>query len=167
MIFVHTGYLMDAKRARHAAAVAREQVAFEKAHPEAIQVLSRTTLISAALRDQMPAIARTAYRVIRGKATGPESLYRLTLEAVLDYHDRFGATLVEFDDLESDHLQTACERVLAAFTPGSVAVGADAILPDSPPAGFAREILDALDRAVHVAHGGWEATAGQAAPPAS
>ncbi len=158
MVFVHTGYLMDSKRARHAAAVAREQAAFEKAHPETIQVLSRTTLISAALRDQMPAIARTAYRVIRGTATGPESLYRLTLEAVIDYHDRFGATLAEFDDLQSDRLQTACERVLAAFAPATDAVGAAAIFPDTPPAGFAREILDSLDRAVHVAHGGWETT---------
>jgi len=163
MIFVHTGYLMDSKRARHAAAVAREQAAFERAHPEAIQVLSRTTLIAAALREQMPAIARTAYGVIRRKATGPETLYRLTLEAVLDYHDRFGATLVDFDELQADRLQTACERVLAAFTPSPAAAGAAAILPDSPPAGFAREILDALDRAVHVAHGGWETTEGQAA----
>lgn len=164
LIFVHTGYLMDSKRARHAAAVAREQAAFEKANPAAIQVLSRATLISAALRDQMPVIARTAYSVIRGKATGPESLYRLTLAGVLDYHDRFGATLAEFDDLQADRLRTACERVLAAFSP---AAGAAALLPDSPPAGFAREILDALDRAVHVAHGGWETTAGQAAGPAS
>ena len=90
-----------------------------------------------------------------------QTLGLITLAAVGDYQDRFGAELAEFDDVQADHLEKSCERVLAgnghaAATPGE----ADAPPLDEPPPGFAREILDALDRSVNVAHGGWETADG-------
>jgi radical SAM superfamily enzyme YgiQ (UPF0313 family) len=172
MMFVHTGYRMDCLRARHSSAIARDQAAIEKAHPDRIQVLSDRTRISPALRDQMPAIARAAHGAIRPHIGTREALFARTLEAIVDYHDRFGATLVAFDEVQADHLAMACERVLAKAAAGTGAGAAGtadpgdaaAVGPDGdigsvrggPPAGFAREILDALDRAVNVAHGGWE-----------
>ena len=161
MMFVHTGYLMDVLRAGHASVIAREQAALETGHPEVLQVLSSTTLISPAIRDQMPAIARAAFGAIRPAAADREALFRLVLEAVVDYHDRFGATLATFDDVQADYLQMACERVLAkagatTAAPGNASADAGPMPTDGPPPGFAREILDALDRAVNVSHGGWE-----------
>ena len=157
MMFVHTGYLMDVMRARHSSAIARQQAALEKEHPEVLQPLSRNTLVSPALRQHMPDVARRAFAVVRPKVASREALFRRVLEAVGDYHDRFGAGLQAFDDVEADRLSLACERVLAKIGEAGPDREADeAGLPDAPPPGFAREILDALDRAVNVARGGWE-----------
>lgn len=155
MMFVHTGYVMDCLRAGYASSIAREQAALETAHPEVIQSLSSTTLVSAAIREHMPAISRRAFGVIRPRVADRVTLFRLVLDAVVDYHDRFGAALADFDDVEADRLSLTCERVLARTVqaPGASAGGP---APDVPPPGFAREILDALDRAVNVAGGGWE-----------
>jgi len=156
MMFVHTGYLMDVLRAVHASAIAREQAALERAHPEVLQGLSQATLMSPAMREHMPAIARRAFGVVRPRVADREALFRLVLEAVADYHDRFGATLEAFDDVEADRVALACERVLAKAGQGTGAGAGKTDLPDAPPPGFAREMLDALDRAVNVAQGGWE-----------
>jgi len=168
MMFVHTGYWMDCLRARHASAIARDQAALEKSQPQRIQALSKQTLISVALRDRMPEIARAAYARIRPQVASREELFARTLEAIIDYHDRFGATLETFDEVHADHLSMACDRVLARAA-GTAEVGGGNASQDlqaqdgnfgslaaGPPPGFAREILDALDRAVNVAHGGWE-----------
>lgn len=173
MMYVHTGYRMDYLRARHAAAIARDQAALERANPGLVQVLSRRTHVAQAVRDRMPDIARVAYNAIRPHVTDRATLFAATLSAVIDYHDRFGQTLDEFDDVQADRVATSCERVLAARasapTPADEAVLSDgpstSDAPSSdeglssmggPPGGFAREILDALDRAINVAHGGWE-----------
>lgn len=163
MMFVHTGWRMDCLRARHAAAVARDQAALERTTPDAVQVLSRRTRISQAFRDRMPEIARAAYGAIRPHAAGRRILFARTLEALIDYHDRFGEALAGFDAVQADRLATCCERVLAQATAaseeaaGPTADGGDDAMPlCGPPAGFAREVMDALDRAVNAAHGGWE-----------
>jgi radical SAM superfamily enzyme YgiQ (UPF0313 family) len=158
MMFVHTGFRMDALRARHASAIARDQAALERSQPDRVRVLSRRTRISQALRDRMPEIARAVYAAIRPHVATRRALFARTLEALVDYHDRFGETLDAFDTVQADRVATACERVVARAlddADAGAAEPADA-LPDAPPPGFAREILDALDRAVNVAHGGWE-----------
>jgi hypothetical protein len=155
--YAQGAYLLDERIARLTSAIARDQAAWERAHPEEIRVLPRTTAVSAAVREWMPAIAARAWRIIRGRVAEREAIYRLTLAAVGDYHDRFGAALTEFDDLQADHLERSCERVLASdgyAAPTPAHQGAPP--PDGPPPGFAREILDALDRSVNVAQGGWE-----------
>jgi hypothetical protein len=163
MMFVHTGWRMDCLRARHAAAIARDQAALERTRPDAVQALSRRTRISEAFRDRMPEIARAAYGAIRPHAASRRSLFAQTLAALIDYHDRFGETLADFDAVQADRLAVCCDRVTAqtvatreAADPNEAGATEDVMPLDGPPAGFAREILDALDRAVNVAHGGWE-----------
>jgi hypothetical protein len=160
MMFVHTGYVIDAKRARYASLIAREQAALERAHPEMIRPLTAETLVSAALREKMPLIARKVYEILRPHTSDRETLFRLTLTVVVDYHDRFGATFTDVDALGLQNLELTCERVLAAAKLDGCTDARDSeLLPlSAPPSGFSREILDAMDRAVHVARGGWETT---------
>ncbi len=160
MMFVHTGWRMDCLRAQYAASIARDQAALERERPECIQVLSRRTRISQAFRDCMPDIARAAYAAIRPHVADRPALFARTLQALVDYHDVFGETLVDFDSVQADRLVICCERVLAKGhdneRAGAGTSDADQMPEQGTPPGFAREILDALDRAVNVAHGGWE-----------
>jgi len=65
---------------------------------------------------------------------------------MLDFSDRFGDTFEVYDEFQKEHLKSACER----------AVGTDVLeeacttitLAETPPPGFTREIMDALDNAV-------------------
>ena len=161
MMFVHTSYFMDQMRGLHSSSVAREQARFERAHPEGIRVLSRGTPVAAAVRAELPAIVRQAYQAVRAKVAERHAVYDLTLEAVTDFHDRFAAVLTAFDEVAAEQLRQACDRVLSARDrvggPAAEACDAEPLPLDAPPAGFERELRDALDRTLYVANRGWEA----------
>jgi hypothetical protein len=79
------------------------------------------------------------------QATGHrDTLYRAVVEAVVDYHDRFGDSCDPFDDYQRDALVKSCDRVLGRLAPASSAEAA--ALGSEPPPGFTREILDAMDQ---------------------
>lgn len=158
MMFMHTGYLMDVKRAKHASAIARDQAARERADPSLVQLLPTSTPLPQAVRDQAPAIARAAWDALKGEVHGRDGLMRLAIAALVDYTDRFGQDLEAFDETHAGHVRASCERVLAAhdqamLSEGGVWTGNG----DGMPSGFARELLDALDRTLHMSNGGWDA----------
>lgn len=159
MMFVHTGYWMDLRRASHAGAVARDQARREREDPASVRALPCTTPLASAVREQMPALAAAAWASLRSSVTGREAFMRVAVSALVDYNDRFGSVLGAFDAAHAEHLRRSCERALAQSVPAGCGDGEafEGAPGDGPPRGFARELLDALDRAVRTSRGGWEA----------
>jgi len=64
-----------------------------------------------------------------------------------DYTDRFGESFERFDEYHLDYVNESCDRILAHISlsqPG----GRPDLPEEHPPAGFEREVLDALDHAI-------------------
>lgn len=141
-IFLYTRYIMDRIRDTHSIAVAREQAAWERANADGVTVLPPEVPLSANFREHYKDIFRTAYLRVRQSASSMEELYRVVLDAMIDYSDRLDS-IEEFDDVQRENITLCCERSLAkprgALEPGDLA------FPESPPFGFEREMLDALD----------------------
>ena len=146
-IFLYTCFLMDHMRARHDAAVAREQAAWERDHPGELLPEETGAALAPAVHEHAEEIARAAYDALHPRIGAGEPLYRAAVESIIEYSDRFGPGLHVFDEIEQGRLRDICERVPQA--------GAPAAAPgDRPPPGFARDILDAVDRALRVRAGG-------------
>ena len=150
-IFAWTFYAMEEAQARIAAGWARRLAARERATP--VATLPTDVPIPEAVRDQAGDILRAAYLRVRPRVARKERLYRTVAGAVLDYLDRFGATFQELDETQRQALHASCDRILArlphAEEPGAAAEESE--LPaHRPPAGFTRELLDALDRELRV-----------------
>jgi hypothetical protein len=146
-IFLYTCFLMDHKRALYDAAVVRDQARREREHPEIVLVEMREIPVALAVRDNATVIAAEAYACVRPRVADMELLYRLVVDALVEYSDRFGATMVAFDDYQRTCLRGCCERALTG-TPTSA--GGGDLPSDVPPAGFSREVMDALDNAMRV-----------------
>jgi len=158
MMFVVTSWVMDVLRSRKAARLARLQIEFERSHPEAVYPLPRETPIAASLRDHGPGIVAEAWSRLRPGAVDLEHLTRRIVETLVDFNDRFGPSLADYDEAARDGLRLACDRVLAREAspePGGTA-RPDAI-PPSMPAGFPRDVLDALERTLQVRRGSEDA----------
>jgi len=71
---------------------------------------------------------------------------------VLDYLDRFGQSFETFDEPQLQALLASCDRILARLPDRARAVVDDepGLPAGRPPAGFTRELLDALDRELRV-----------------
>jgi len=149
VIFAHTGFVMDHKRALLAAAVARERAVFETANPDELTIMPRNTPIPMRLRENAGKVFSAAYQRVRARVNDKETLYRIVIDASLDYSDRFGESLVDFDEFQLQHLNASCDRRLgeAALPP---AEGTSELPEGRPPAGVAREILDGLDHAIRI-----------------
>lgn len=149
MIFLHTCYMINHKRLLISAKIARERAAWERAHPEELVLVDRSLPVPLKVRESASEILRTTYTRAHEKVGDRETLYRLVIEVMIDYIDRFGKTFERFDH---DHLQClneSCDRILAHISPVQPSETSD--LPeDSPPSGFEREILDALDYTIRI-----------------
>ncbi len=64
---------------------------------------------------------------------------------MVDYNDRFGKTFEIFDALQEERIRNTCDRIISQLPPNSHDLPDD--MPLMPPAGFTREILDALGHA--------------------
>jgi hypothetical protein len=146
-IFLYTCFMMDMKRAWHDAAMARQQAVRERANPGAMVPESGNIPLSQKVIEHVSAITGDAYASLRPRIAGREQLYRAVVEAMIEYSDRFGATLADYDDFQRDNLLQSCERV-AGLRSGDAGDGM--VMPDSPPAGFSREIMDSVDNALRV-----------------
>jgi hypothetical protein len=146
--FIYTNYLMDFKRAQYDAQKARQRAQWENAHPEEIVPEASIIPIPEAIRKKAKEISATAWNVLADKVPTIEALYRVTIEAVIDYSDRFGATLETFDEHQKSYFTEACHRAIAALTLSEE--GSGALVDKKIPADFAREIMDAVDKEVRV-----------------
>jgi hypothetical protein len=102
--------------------------------------------ISDGIRKNAADLAGAAYRQIRTKTTNKEILYQAVISAMLDYNDRFGETVETFDEYHKEQIINSCDRIIEQMEISGN--GSDQELPENPPPGFTREMMDALDNAV-------------------
>ncbi len=143
-IFLFTRYMMDRTRDTNSIAVAREQAARERNNPGSVTVLPVEVPLSAVFREHYKDIFRAAYQRVRLSVSSKEELYRVILDAMVDYTDRFYDDFEILDDIQRENISLSCERILSRSCVPSVTDGG-AELPEAPPFGFEREMLDALD----------------------
>lgn len=140
-------HAMERRQAEIKATWAAEIVEQERLMPGGPPVMSRSVAIAPAIRDSFLPIATAAYHRVRRETGDREILYQVVVEALQDFALRFGDTFDSFDDYHRDAVYKSCDRVMNGRRP--VADSGRRSLPeDDPPAGFARDILDALDQTV-------------------
>lgn len=146
IIYIYTCYLVDFNRSMHDAKIARDHAGWERENGHKLVIDDSPIPVSEKIREHAPLIISAAYGHIRTTVASKEMLYHAVVSAMVDYNDRFGATFEAFDLLQEEHVKNTCDRILSKVTSGSH-VSPDS-MPLTPPAGFTREILDALDNAV-------------------
>ena len=149
MILLYTNFIMEQKRARLAAGFARKQASLERKHPELIQTVERSSPIPVTIREKSADIFSAAYVQVRKKIGHREMLYRVVIDAMVDYVDHFGQSFEGIDEYQLQKIHESCDRILAKTASASGPEAAQ--LPyDHPPEGFDRDILDALDNAIRI-----------------
>jgi hypothetical protein len=88
----------------------------------------------------------TAYQHIQARISHKETLYTAVVSAMVDFNDRFGKNFETYDALHESHIRDICDRILNQLPDKDLPTTEP--MGSAPPAGFAREILDALDNAV-------------------
>ncbi len=146
IIYLYTFHLIDLKRSMYDAAVARAYVNWEKENPDKIIVDSNIVPISGKIRENSLQLCEAVYKKVSEVTLEKEIMYRTVLKVIMDFNDRFGNTFETFDAYYHEQIKNSCDRVLADVT-DKVSVSKN-ILPVSPPPGFTREIMDALDNTV-------------------
>ncbi|MBE0646260.1 MAG: radical SAM protein [Bacteroidales bacterium] len=145
IIYLYTSYLMDYKRSRHDIQVARDYIRWEKEHPDKITVESTHIPIPDTIRFNAKEILSIAYDRIRARTSDKELVCQYVVGSVLDYSDRFGERFSTMDDIQKEQIRLSCDRITEHLFVGDGE--RKELLPENPPPGFTREILDALDRA--------------------
>jgi radical SAM superfamily enzyme YgiQ (UPF0313 family) len=144
VIFLYTRFMMDRIRDANSAKVARAQAKWERDNPNSLTVLSDSVPVSMRIREQHREIFRAAYERVRPRVRSKERLYRIVLEAMIDYTERYGEALDTFDDVQRGYVRQCCDRSLINCAEDADGID-DAFSQDQPPLGFNQEILDALD----------------------
>lgn len=147
IMFLHTCYMINSKRAAIAARLARERSDWEERYPGDVKLEAPTLPIPPKVIEASHKIITTCYLRVREKILEPEALYTAVLEALMDYINRFGEAFEEFDDFQIHYLHESCDRILAKQAVCEP-VDAAKMAPLRPPAGFVREIMDALDHSI-------------------
>ncbi len=148
VIYLYTCYLMDQKRALHDAKIAHEHARWEQEHADTLIIDSRSMPIPEKIRQAASPLFNVAYLRVREKVSKKEILYKTVISAMKDYSDRFGESFEAFDEFQKDNIKNSCDRIISQLAPTDTDNTDN--LPQKPPAGFAREILDALDNAVRL-----------------
>jgi radical SAM superfamily enzyme YgiQ (UPF0313 family) len=146
IIYVYTFYMLDMKRSKHDAEIAREHSKWEKENPEMLVIEPSEIPISEKIREYSSIIFAAAYDHVRQKVDKKELLYNSVVCAMQDFNDRFGPTFDTFDEFHKEQVINTCDRVLNQITEFNHDDSVN--LPLTAPSGFTREILDALDKAV-------------------
>jgi radical SAM superfamily enzyme YgiQ (UPF0313 family) len=146
IIYIYTCYLVDFNRSMHDAKIARSHAAWERENGHKLVVDCNPIPVSEKIREQARPIFDTAYRHIRQRINRKEALYEAVLASAIDFNDRFGQSFETLDPIHHEHLRNTCDRVLNQLPPNGHPSSDD--LPLSPPPGFIRELLDALDNAI-------------------
>ncbi len=146
IIYIYSCYLVDSKRSLHDAGVAREHAKWERANGDKILVDRSEIPVSEKIRAEAAPLFTAAFHHIRSRFPKKESLYAAVISAMVDYNDRFGKSFETYDKFQEENLKNCCDRVIATLDFEGSDDSTD--LPLTPPPGFVREILDALDNAV-------------------
>lgn len=146
IIYIYSCYLIDSKRSLHDAGVAREHAKWERENGDKILIDQSEIPVSEKIREEASPLFTAAFQHIRVRFAKKESLYAAVISAMVDFNDRFGKTFETFDKFQEEHLLNCCERIIATMDVQEPDHSPD--LPLTPPPGFVREILDALDNAV-------------------
>lgn len=142
IIFMYSFYLIDQRRSAYDAEMARQHAKWEREHPGALRVDDGIIPLNEVFRENAKEIVRTAYDHLRPQIGNKTLMMQLVVQSMMEFHDRFNHTLLQFDEYHSGQLKLCCDRVREeAVTEGSW----EQDLGDQPPAGFAREMIDALD----------------------
>ena len=144
IIYMYTFFLIDCKRSVYDAKTAREIAAWERNNPDKIIVESCEIPVSEKIRENSRQLVADAFTYVRGETDNKELIYKSVVRAMLDFNDRFGETFIEYDEFQKEHLKSSCERAIAQIEESCTAE----VLAETPPPGFTREIMDALDNAV-------------------
>ncbi len=140
-------HAMERRNAEIKAEWAAEIIERERLTPDGPPVMPLSVAIAPSIRESFPPIATAAYHRVRRGTDDRETVYRVVVEALLDFALRFGDTFDVFDDYHLDAVNKSCDRVMNGLPQEKN--GAVQPLPlDKPPAGFARDILDALDQTI-------------------
>ena len=146
IIYIYTCYLVDYNRSMYDAKIARSHAQWERENGHKLVIDNDPIPVAEMIREHATPIFNAAYQHIRGKVAKKEILYTAIVSAMVDYNDRFGKTFETFDTLQEEHIRDTCDRIINTLPPNGHASTDD--MPPTPPAGFTREILDALDNAV-------------------
>jgi hypothetical protein len=146
IIYIYTCYLVDYNRSMYDAKIARSHAGWERENGHKLVIDDSPIPIAEKIREHASPIFQFAYQHVREKVARKEILYNVIVSAMVDYNDRFGKTFETFDALQEEHVKATCERLINQLPPNGHASPDD--MPLTPPAGFTREILDALDNAV-------------------
>lgn len=146
IIYIYSCYLIDSKRSLHDSKVARAHAKWERENPDKIVVDLDEIPVAEAIRAEATNLFTAAYKQMRLHYSKKESLYTAIIAAMVDFNDRFGKVFQQFDPYEEEHLKNCCDRIIGKITVHDEIDSPE--LPMTPPPGFVREILDALDNAV-------------------
>ena len=144
--YLYTFHLIDYKRAKYDSAVARTHAIWEKENPDKIIIEPSTIPISDKIREHALQLCGAAYQKVAEKTLEKEIVYQTVLTSILDFNDRFGYTFEEFDAYHHEQINSTCDRILVQME--EPLFKSNNSLPSTPPPGFTREIMDALDNAV-------------------
>ena len=146
IIYLYTSYLMDYRRSMYGIQVAREYVKWEKENPDKITIESSFIPIPENIRTHAAELFAFAYHRICEKYSNKEIVFQSVVSAMLDFSDRFGNSFDSVSELQKQQIHLSCDRITDQIS-GSLQETSEE-LPENPPAGFTREILDALDNAI-------------------
>ncbi len=146
IVYMYTFFIIDCKRSAYDAKVAREMAQWERDNPTKVKVDSCDIPVSEKIRENGKHLVAEAYKHVRSHTPKKEIIYKTIVAAMLDFSDRFGDTFEGMDDFHREHIRDICDRAM----PKVIATTAEttAEFPEQQPAGFTREIMDALDNAV-------------------
>ena len=146
IIYIYTCYLVDYNRSMHDAKIARSHAQWERENSHKLVIDDNPIPVAEKIRENATPIFHAAYLHIRRNVARKEILYTAVVSAMVDFNDRFGKTFDTFDAMQEEHIKDTCDRIISQLPPNGHASEDD--MPLAPPAGFTREILDALDNAV-------------------
>ncbi len=153
MIFLHIRFMIFHTRYKISAEIAREHLAWERSHPVEVQVADRSVPIPRGVKESAREIFAAAYGRVRKRVSDRETLYKVVIESMVDYIDRFGESFQKLDEHHRGYINESCDRTIAHTSLPEASETCD--LPvESPPPGFEREILDRLDQTFRIREAG-------------
>jgi radical SAM superfamily enzyme YgiQ (UPF0313 family) len=146
IIYIYTCYLVDYNRSMYDAKVARTHAQWERVNGHKLVMDNDPIPVSEKIREHASSMFHTAYQHIQARISHKETLYTAVVSAMVDFNDRFGKNFETYDALHESHIRDICDRILNQLPDKDLPTTEP--MGSAPPAGFAREILDALDNAV-------------------
>ncbi len=141
-------YMLDYKRSKYAAEISMKQANYEIENPDKILVEDTSTPIAENILKNSTEIFKLAYKYIIQKSGSKEVVYKVIVNAMIDYNDRFGQGFTVLDEFQENKIFESCER---AFNTIENTINTQTKqLKEEPPAGFSREILDTMDNTIRI-----------------